>query len=70
MLRLLKLVFVGVVSYAAYEFIRGFMEGEDGGPERDQGRPLPGLTKGKRVMTEDTTGESVPHFVGRGVVRR
>ena len=88
MLRLLKLVFVGLVSYAAYEFIRGLLDGGDGGSERDRGGPSssPGLSRaldtdagrmnmtgparGQRVTTEDFTGESVPHVVGRGVVRR
>ena len=88
MLRLLKLVFVGLVSYAAYEFIRGLMDGGDGGSERDQRGPssspslakaldtdagrmnMTGPGRGQVVKTEEVTGESVPHVVGRGVVRR
>ena len=87
MFKLLKLAFVGLVSYAAYEFIRGLLEGGDGGSDRGQGGPsspqlgkmldtdagrmnMTGPARGERVQTEDFTGESVPHFVGRGVVKR
>ncbi len=87
MLKLLKLVFVGLVSYAAYEFIRGLTEGGDGGSDRGQAGPsspqfgraldtdagrmnMTGPARGQRVQTEDFTGESVPHVVGRGVLRK
>ena len=86
MFRLLKLVFVGLIGYAVYEFIRGLTEGGDGGSDRESGGPSssPALSKaldtdagrmnmtarGERVKTSDTTGESVTHVVGRGVVRK
>jgi hypothetical protein len=88
MLRLLKLAFVGLISYAAYEFIRGLLSDGDGGQgmagtsgprspalakalDRDAGRSnMTGPGGGERVMTEESSGESVPHIVGRGVVRR
>ena len=67
MLRLLKLVFVGLVSYAAYEFIRGLLDGGDGGSERDQGGPSssPGLSRapdtdaGRMNMTGPGRGKRV-----------
>jgi hypothetical protein len=38
---------------------------------RDTGRSnLTGAGRGERVVTADATGESVPHIIGRGVVRR
>jgi hypothetical protein len=88
MFKLLKLILVGLISYAAYEFIRGLMEGGDGGSGRDQAGPssspqlgraldtdagrmnMTGPARGERVMTEGSTGESIPHVVGRGVVKR
>ena len=87
MFKLLKLMVVGLISYAAYEFIRGLLEGGDGGSGRGHGGPfspqlgraldtdagrtnMTGPARGERVQTEDFTGESVPHFVGRGVPKR
>ena len=88
MLRLLKLIVVALISYAAYEFIRGLLDDGDGGSDRgtrgpsaspslgkalntDPGRTnMAGPARGQRVKTEEVSGESVPHVVGRGVVRR
>jgi hypothetical protein len=37
----------------------------------DPGRAnMTGPARGERVMSEEPSGESVPHMVGRGVVRR
>ena len=87
MFKLLKLALVGLISYAAYEFIRGLLSDdgdgglgtESGGPRSPLGKALSndpgrsnmtGPARGQRVTTEEISGESVPHFVGRGVVRR
>jgi hypothetical protein len=87
MFKLLKLILVGLISYTAYDFIRGLMDDGDDGSDRRQSGPsspqlgraleidagrtnMTGPARGERVQTEDFTGESVPHFVGRGVVRR
>ena len=67
MFRLLKLVFVGLIGYAVYEFIRGLTEGGDGGSDRESGGPSssPALSKaldtdaGRMNMTGPARGERV-----------
>ena len=86
MFRLLKLAIYALLGYAIYEFLRGLTEGEgtaeparSGGGSRQRGHALdertgrPGMTgpaRGERVRTEEASGESVPHVVGRGVVHK
>lgn len=88
MFRLIKLVVLGLLGYAIYEFFRG-LSGVQTSPSnhrqntrsgRAGNQPAPhlgsgnqqfsGPGEGKRVETEETTGTSSPHFVGRGVVHR
>ena len=86
MFRLMKLAIYALLGYAIYEFLRGLIEGEgatepvrSGGGSRQRGRAQdesrgrPGMTgpaRGERVRTEEASGESVPHVVGRGVVHK
>ena len=83
MFRLIKLALYGLIGYAIYEFVRGMTEeqGQGGGQptggsrelnralERDAGRTnVSGAGQGHRVTTEDSSGQSAPHTVGRGVI--
>lgn len=86
MFRLIKLAAYALLGYAIYEFVRGLAQGEgmqrEGGErggsrelnealESNAGRiNMTGPARGARVRTEDASGESVPHQVGRGVVPR
>ena len=85
MFRLIKLAIYTLLGYAIYEFIRGLAQGEDmvqtergasGSRELNEalegsaGRTnMSGPGRGQRVRTEEASGESVPHRVGRGVVQ-
>jgi hypothetical protein len=106
MFRLLKLIALGLLGYALYEFYQGLVSGvqaapaEGGQPQGGSGGMKPGLFggnpaagherqevqpgdagnggagnmqfsgpgEGRRVQTEEASGEGVPHIVGRGVV--
>jgi hypothetical protein len=80
MFRLLKLLAYGLLGYALYEFFRGLSEGAPGGRGDEEGgmrrefREQParanitGPGEGQDVTTQEDTGESVRHRVGRGVV--
>lgn len=84
MFRLIKLAIYGILGYALYEFVRGVMQtqqmsGQGGGNNRaldralDSGssrQNLTGAGEGQRVVTAESSGESAPHVVGRGVVSR
>lgn len=56
----------------------GGQQGQGGGSrdlnralDQDAGRSnMTGPARGERVMSQEPSGESVPHFVGRGVVHR
>ena len=73
MFRLIKLAIYGLFGYFIYEFVRGLMERETVGDRiRDGGQlsghqNLTGSGEGRRTVTAEPSGESAPHFVGRGV---
>jgi len=82
--RLIKLVAYVLVGYMLYELFQGLnAERKPAGQSRRQVHPgdidastQPGIGtmtgsgggQGQRVETQDASGESVPHVVGRGVV--
>ena len=82
-MRLIKLIAYSLLGYVIYELWKGIREGgfatSTGRAERasdldralndDTGRMMnmTGAGRGTRVMTEDASGTSVPHVVGRGV---
>lgn len=77
--RAMKLGLMAVLGYAAFQFIRGILEGEEAvhfagspasTPSRSGGETLTGGGGGRVVTTIDPVGTSVPHRVGRGVVHR
>jgi hypothetical protein len=80
MFGLLKLLAYGLLGYALYEFFRGMSEGGlggGGGGEREMGRSfreepsranMTGPGEGMDVTSQEDSGESVRHRVGRGVV--
>jgi hypothetical protein len=84
MFRLIKLAIYGLLGYALYEFVRGLTEGPEhaaGQPrgsasrqrslDEDSGRQnMTGPSRGRKVTTNEPSGESVSHVVGRGVVSR
>jgi uncharacterized protein YbjT (DUF2867 family) len=75
----MKLVVLGGVGYFGYRWLREWSaapQGRQAGNRRSQpkretrgGIPMTGGGRGVTQVTEDLTGESVPHRVGRGVVR-
>jgi hypothetical protein len=75
-LRVLKWGVMALLGYAAYEFIRGILEGEEAFDSGRASSPVArsgGLTgggSGRIETTEDVVGTSAPHRVGRGIVRR
>ena len=79
MFGLLKLLAYGLLGYALYEFFRGMNEGGamSGGGQGGMGRNfreessranMTGPGGGMAMTTQDDSGESVPHRVGRGVM--
>ena len=77
LMRVVKLGLMTLIGYAAYQFIRGMMEGEEaigmrrGPSESRAGRPvMTGGGSGRVMTTDEGMGTSAPHRVGRGVVRR
>jgi hypothetical protein len=74
LLRILKLGVLTLLGYAAYQFIRGILEGEESiraqAPRGSGPVALTGGGSGRVVTTEDAAGTSAPHRVGRGVVHR
>ena len=80
-MRLLKLLAYVTVGYAIYQFVKGMsdMDEESGGNGRDLDRALnedtgrmtnmTGPGRGTTVATADSSGASIPHLVGRGVVQ-
>ena len=72
MFKLLKLAFYVVIGYAIYELYQGFKEGRfettyQGGA-RERGQTLTGEGAGMEEQTEEPSGMSSAHTVGRGVV--
>ena len=71
MFKLIKLAFYGVIGYAIYELYQGFKEGmpqlsDEGGGAG--GQNLTGEGEGMEERSEEPSGMSAPHTVGRGVV--
>jgi hypothetical protein len=75
-LRVLKWGVMALLGYAAYQFIRGILEGEEavafdrGSSPAARSSGLTGGGSGRIERTEDVVGTSTPHRVGRGVVHR
>ena len=81
-MRVLKYGVIALLGYAAYQFIRGMIEGEEAidlsqkqAPRSEpQQRANPAVMTGggvgRVVTTNDAVGTSAPHRVGRGVVHR
>ena len=81
-MRLLKLLAYFALGYIVYEFYQGMTGGQSnwmsgGGDEdldralnEDQGRMMnmTGTGRGTTTSTQDASGASIPHLVGRGVV--
>ena len=82
MFRLIKLAFYAFIGYALYELYQGFtaggsMSGSMGGGSNELDRALnsesgrmqtlTGPGEGRIEETQDDTGASMPHQVGRGV---
>jgi hypothetical protein len=75
MFKLLKLAFYAVIGYAIYELYQGFQEGRfdmEGGGGRgesgDVGQTLTGAGEGMEERSEEPSGMSASHTVGRGVI--
>ena len=78
MFKLLKLAFYAAVGYAIYELYLGMTQGGSqgfgGGGDRSQSRgfgstgAMTGAGEGMEIESEDESGTSIPHTVGRGVV--
>jgi len=85
-MRLIKLLAVAALGYVIYEFFQGLMSDSEQrssqrreASSRDQHRALnedpgrmnvTGPGQGTSVRTEDYSGGSIRHVVGRGVVQR
>ena len=81
MFRLIKLAAYVALGYVVYEFYKGFSGEETGSSisasgrdlrealNQNQGRMgvLTGQSGGQTVRSEGSSGESIPHHVGRGV---
>jgi hypothetical protein len=70
MFKLIKLAFYVVIGYALYELYQGFQEssstGGQGGGEG--GQNITGEGEGMEERSEEPSGMSASHKVGRGVV--
>ncbi len=69
MFKLIKLAFYVVIGYALYELYLGFTEGGQGmsgGQGRNQN--MTGEGEGMEERSEEPSGMSASHNVGRGVV--
>ena len=66
MFRLIKLAFYVLIGYALYELYLGFTEGSPGMAGR--GQNLTGEAEGMEERSEEPSGMSASHKVGRGVV--
>ena len=70
MFKLLKLAFYVVIGYALYELYLGFTEASvrNAGGRRQRGQTLSGEGEGMEERSEEPSGMSASHQVGRGVV--
>ena len=79
MFKLMKLAIYGLAGYAAYQIYQGISEARSRISDRemqrdlnrsDEGRmgTLTGAGRGSTEQTEEPSGMSTPHIVGRGVV--
>ena len=70
MFKLIKLAFYVVIGYALYELYQGFQEanGGMGGQGGGRAQNITGEGGGMEERSEEPSGMSVPHKVGRGVV--
>jgi hypothetical protein len=73
MFKLLKLAFYAVIGYAIYELYQGFKEGQfdtEGGGSlgSERGQTLTGAGEGMEERSEEPSGMSASHTVGRGVI--
>jgi hypothetical protein len=84
-MRLIKLLAYSLLGYVIYELWKGMREGELATSSAPTGRSsdlqralnddtgrmmnMTGTGRGTRVTTEDASGTSVPHVVGRGVTQ-
>ena len=67
MFKLIKLAFYVVIGYALYELYLGFKEGSPGMGE-GRGQNMTGEGEGMEERSEEPSGMSSSHTVGRGVV--
>jgi len=69
MFKLIKLAFYVVIGYALYELYMGFKEGSPAmGGEGGRGQNMTGEGEGMEERSEEPSGMSSSHTVGRGVV--
>jgi hypothetical protein len=70
MFKLIKLAFYVVIGYALYELYQGFKEGSPamGGEGGAGGQNITGEGEGIEERSEEPSGMSASHTVGRGVV--
>ena len=71
MFKLIKLAFYVAIGYALYELYQGFNEasaGNMGGGRRSRGQTFSGEGEGMDERSEEPSGMSASHQVGRGVV--
>ena len=70
MFKLIKLAFYVVIGYALYELYLGFKEGAPGmgGEGGGRGQNMTGEGEGMEERSEEPSGMSASHKVGRGVV--
>ena len=74
MFKLIKLAFYAAVGYAIYELYLGMTQGREegssgGGGGSSRYGAITGGGEGMEIESEDESGTSIPHHVGRGVVR-
>jgi len=71
MFKLIKLAFYVVIGYALYELYQGFTEASarnTGGGRRERAQTMSGQGEGMEERSEEPSGMSASHQVGRGVV--
>ena len=68
MFKLIKLAFYVVIGYALYELYQGFQEAGMGGEGGAGGQNITGEGEGMEERSQEPSGMSASHTVGRGVV--
>jgi hypothetical protein len=68
MFKLIKLAFYVVIGYALYELYLGFTEGAPSMEGRRREENMTGEGEGMEERSEEPSGMSASHKVGRGVV--